>query len=329
VSISLNPKIAKFLRESGFGPREKNGTWRWKGFIAGHGKRILACDFFSVETLSLVGERWRMRANTTSHKTPRSVPVSPPRETTLCGTYLLREFTRRKRRNPKYSIRAFARQIGISKTSLSSVMAGDRGISELGARRIAEKLILPSHEVDRMLEEINSRQEITNSSSLLFELSEDFFSLISDWEHYAILNLAKTRQNQSNVSKIGRRLGITPSRARNVIRRLTKMGLIKIVDGELIRTSMALRSTTDLPSRAIKKYHRQQLELAKWSLDHDSIEKRDITAITMAVNPKNLPEAKKLCTKLRRRISKLLEAGPKSEVYTLSIQLFPLTRGEI
>jgi len=47
--------------------------------------------------------------------------------------------------------------------------------------------------------------------------------------------------------------------------------------------------------------------------------------MTMAIDPKNLPEAKKLIREFRKNLSVLLEEGTKTEVYDLNIQLLPAT----
>jgi hypothetical protein len=55
------------------------------------------------------------------------------------------------------------------------------------------------------------------------------------------------------------------------------------------------------------------------------VEKRDFTAVTVAVNPKNLSTAKELIRKFQDELCDQLEAGRCTEVYRLSVQLFPLT----
>ena len=48
----------------------------------------------------------------------------------------------------------------------------------------------------------------------------------------------------------------------------------------------------------------------------------------MAINSKNLKNAKKLTQKYKEQMLELLESGTLNEVYQLSIQLFPLTSGD-
>ncbi|MGZ3740999.1 MAG: DUF4423 domain-containing protein, partial [Bdellovibrionota bacterium] len=55
-------------------------------------------------------------------------------------------------------------------------------------------------------------------------------------------------------------------------------------------------------------------------------EERDITSMTMAIDPRRLPLAKTLIRKFRFRLADLLETGDRTEVYNLNVQLVPVTK---
>lgn len=57
-----------------------------------------------------------------------------------CRSLLLAELTRRKERNGAYSLRSFARDLGLSAASVSNVLAGKQGLSVVAARKISEAL---------------------------------------------------------------------------------------------------------------------------------------------------------------------------------------------
>jgi hypothetical protein len=52
------------------------------------------------------------------------------------------EFNRRSTRNPRYSMRAFARDLGLHHSTLVRVLAGTRGLSRDKIRRLANPLSL-------------------------------------------------------------------------------------------------------------------------------------------------------------------------------------------
>jgi hypothetical protein len=48
--------------------------------------------------------------------------------------------------------------------------------------------------------------------------------------------------------------------------------------------------------------------------------------MTMAIDPKKLPQAKERIRDFRRGLSEFLESGNRSEVYRINIQLMPVTK---
>src|SRR5271166_3865403 len=63
-------------------------------------------------------------------------------------TYLKEVLAERVRKNPKYSLRALARHLGVSPSALSEIMNGLGNFSFASARRIATKLDLSNRETE-------------------------------------------------------------------------------------------------------------------------------------------------------------------------------------
>jgi hypothetical protein len=57
------------------------------------------------------------------------------------------------------------------------------------------------------------------------------------------------------------------------------------------------------------------------------LESRDVTSITLAVDPGKLRLASEAIKRFRRELAGLLETGQRTEVYHLNIQLIPITQG--
>lgn len=60
---------------------------------------------------------------------------------------LATELAARKVRNPRYSLRAFARDLRLNHATLSQLMRGERRITQRSARLLAHRLRLDSHAV--------------------------------------------------------------------------------------------------------------------------------------------------------------------------------------
>jgi uncharacterized protein (TIGR02147 family) len=242
-------------------------------------------------------------------------------------TMLLKELTHRQTRNSAYSLRAFARDLNVGATTLSDVLADKRNFSKTNLKKVMEKMMLSPVEKD-ILEKQNTDKSVRTSAEIeRTHLSDDTFHLIADWYYLAILNLAKIPHNKgANPAWTAKRLGIKMDQAEEALKRLLRLELIKKTRHQIFRTSKPLTTSNDIPSEAIRKHHNQNLLLAEKSLHNDPIAVRDFGSVTMSVNLENLPRAKEILFKTRKKIAALLEEGPVSEVYTLSFQLFPLTQ---
>ena len=101
--------------------------------------------------------------------------------------------------------------------------------------------------------------------------------------------------------------------------------MIEIRDGKFKQTSKPLKTKTDVPSEAVRKYHKQNLDLAKERIESVSLDERDYSSITMAINPAKLGKAKKMISEFKQKLCKELESGEAEEVYTFAAQLFPIS----
>ncbi len=236
---------------------------------------------------------------------------------------MLQELTARKNRNSSYSLRAFARDLGVSPAALSQYLGRKRELSPKNRRSIADRMKLSPLEQKAFTLKTGDPLERTDTHEAV---SEDRFRLIGSWLSLAILNLARLDGNQANVDWIADRLVVPVEEAREVFERLLRLELIEIKSGRMVRTTQPLTTTSDVPSEAIKKYHLGLLRKVELALLDLPVSERDITAITMPTDPEKLLEAKKILKRTHHRIAKLVGTSKASEVYVLSTQLFPLTK---
>ncbi len=250
-------------------------------------------------------------------------------ENSYCAQILKDELYQRKLRNSSYSLRAFARDLGIGSTSLSDVMSNKRKLSRKNIQKVSEKLSLSPKEVANIEDELRGNSNKTKTEVEFLEIKEDQFRLIADWYYLALLNFARLPDNYSDPKYLSLRLGLPEQTISEAIERLQRLNLIKIENGKLIRTSAPINTTKEIASVAIRKHHRDQLHLAENSLDNDPLEKRNFNSITMAINPAKIEKAKEIFRKTVSKIEKTLEDENPEEVYVLNFHLFPLTKGQL
>lgn len=250
---------------------------------------------------------------------------------------LREEFAARRIRNQRYSARAFSRDLGVSPGFLSQVLHGRKALNEERALKIADRLmwgkdkrkaftILVRSEAARDPKAKARIQEELNPDihkPIDFrDLDADAFRVISDWYHFAIVELAKTDVFRLDAAWVAKRLSITADQATKSIERLERLGLVERSDS--ILKPAAHYKMRDVPSTAIRSFHCQMLKKADSALRQQSFDQRDFSGITMAIDPTRIPEAKERLRQFRRELMTYLEGGKKTAVYHLGMQLFRL-----
>lgn len=237
----------------------------------------------------------------------------------------------KQRNNTRYSLRAYARDIGVHPSTLSQVIKGKRDLPYKNAKGVIEKLNLDPREKRLFMEsllktKIKLDQITINENEEQFILDESYHKIISEWEHYAVLELFHISGFNAKVGEISNRIDISENRAEIVLNNLLKSGLLKESDGKLIRTEYGLRTTEDVKSQALKKSHLEALELGKNKLEEIEVDLRDFSSMTVALDINKVLEAKVIIREFRQKMSKLLREGNKTDVYQLAIQFYPLTK---
>lgn len=238
------------------------------------------------------------------------------------GNLLQSKLEEMQQKNPRLSMRAFAKKMGISPGCLNELMHGKRALSEFYASKIVLSLELDTAERNKVYSYITTQSRKYDAEQLI-ENKE--IEVISTWQHFAILNLMRTQDFDSDPAWIADRLAITPEEAEFSLQLLMDLGFIKAKGKSLVRSVGSLSTTTDIPSSEIVKAHMVDLQKAIQVLQDTPPPLRDFTSTTLAVNPEKMPEAKKLIKAFHKKFSMLVEDGDKSAVYNLNVQFFPLT----
>jgi uncharacterized protein (TIGR02147 family) len=241
-----------------------------------------------------------------------------------CLELLNNELNFRKTRNSAYSLRAFARDLGVSPTAISDFLNGKRQLSNTNLNRICETLNLSPLQKEAIYKSKKSNPNNSVAEIQRIILADDTFRVIADWYYLAILNIAKNKTNNAHPKWIANRLAISIENATDALDRLVRLGFIKVKRGKLHRTTQALGTLRDIPSHAIKKHHADNLVLAKDALQNVPVELREFSSTTMAISVSQLAKAKDLLMKSKHKVASVLEKGDADAVYVLSFQLFPL-----
>ncbi|MES2769587.1 MAG: TIGR02147 family protein [Bdellovibrionota bacterium] len=241
-----------------------------------------------------------------------------PIELSYFKIWLQEEFTRRCRVNSRYSLRAFAKSLALDPSTVSQMLSGKRKVSQSMLEKIESKIGMAF-----VFDSENLQQSMGKKYSLL---SKDLFAAISDWYHFAILDLTLLKNFDSNPSWIAQQLGISVTEVSIAIDRLKRLELLAEQDSKLVKTQMSFSNYKEGDtSAAHKEYQRQIVEKSLHAIDGCPQDLKDITSMTIAGNSKKLIEVKDVIKKFRRELAAFMEDGDGDAVFHLAVQLYPVT----
>lgn len=231
-------------------------------------------------------------------------------------TKLQEEFARRIRVNERYSMRAFANQLGLNSSTLSQVLSGKRHLSDQKIQSLCKKVGF-------------SFPKSETAPIDFSHIEVDTFAVISDWYHFAILDLTVLKSFKSDIKWIARKLDIQTHEASVAVDRLLRLGMLQLKNGKLSKTKDFYTNYSEgITSAALKEYQRQVIKKALFAVDNCPQERKDITSITIAADSKKLNQAKEKIKNFRRELCAFLESGDSDSVYHLALQLYPVTEIE-
>jgi transcriptional regulator with XRE-family HTH domain len=231
----------------------------------------------------------------------------------------------RKRKNPAYSLRALARDLGMGHPHLSLVMSGKRQLSPTAVGKIARALNLDVAARSALLEgALSARPKRAAAwAEKAHAVSRDRFRAIAEWHHLALLDLTLLADFRPDPAWMAKRLGIRVSEVRAAARRLERLGLLELPSWKKIHPTLSVPNGP--PAKAVREFHLQMIEKAKKSL-REPPEHRSVTGTTIPANPQRLEEANRRIARFRRKLMHFLSEGPRTELFQLNVQLFSLTR---
>lgn len=260
------------------------------------------------------------------------------------GTYrdIIQEHYKQKRRkNPAYSLRSFARDVEISPSQLSEVLSGKTQLSVNKANILAKKLnfneSLRSHFVDLVqvesarsqavreeaLARINSR---LNSQSE-FELSHDDFEGVAYWQMIAVWSFLSLPAYDGTLESVATGLGLDELEVYNAIRRLNGANLIKMQDRRWVQAVKEFAAGGEIPSKVVREFHAALGKLGHKSIEDQTFEERHLESAVVNFAPERLHEVSEKISQFTQQLIDEFSSGDDvSEIYSLSLQFFRLSK---
>jgi len=252
----------------------------------------------------------------------------------------------RTRANPAYSLRTFARDLGLAPSTLSEVLRGQKGLSPKKSIAVTNALQLPAWQTSyfhdlvtqshgRTPEEKQKASERIKAAARdtkLQNLKSDTTRALTSWLSLAILECVHLKDFEPSESWLAARLRVSVKEIRETRDLLLQVKLLEIEpDGKWKDLSPYFTSSDGVPSEAIRSYHRSMLRLAENKLEQDSIEDRVLKSVVCSLEESQLPEARRILDEAISRVMSLAaeKEGGKDHVVCFGSQLFFLAKGKV
>lgn len=245
-------------------------------------------------------------------------------------SFLQEELARRCAGNSQYSLRAFAMHLDVDHSTLSQLLRARRRFTEARIRDLGARLGLPAVEIERYVAGEDGVADVGGSgaTSEIRRLARDTASVLSDWHHYAILELVRLDSFRPDVGWISRVLGIAADDVNISLQRLCHLGLLRMEgDTWTDLCGHASAGFDGFQETTLRRLFEQTRKLAIAAVEESPTSIQEHTSTTVAIDSSRLPAAIERIARLRRDIIEFLEQdGDRDAVYQLEISLFPLTR---
>jgi uncharacterized protein (TIGR02147 family) len=258
---------------------------------------------------------------------------------------LQQELLRRVARNSQYSLRAFARDLDLSPGFLSGLLAHRKGLSDSRANLISGKCAWSEH--DKKLFSLLVRLETTElvdeegrlkhqiaelkAASAVHSQSEDlqfeFFKIIGEWYHAAILELLALKDAVHKASWLAERLSLPQDVVESSISRLMRVGLLE-KDGERWKRGSQHVVVPQTPSECVRSFHRSYLEAAVNAVEEQDVKQRILQTTLVPIAPAMIPKIQTQMHRFATEVIGTAEQAEKEQLYCLSIAFFRVDAGQ-
>ncbi len=244
-------------------------------------------------------------------------------ETEVIKNLVQEEFLRRVKSNKNYSLRSYAKSLDVDPSLLCKLFKGQRTLSSKMAMKLSHSLGLSTSE---------AKQRMAESFKLDTEhnrIEDDVFIIMSDWYHFAILELFKLDDFQSDPSWMAKTLGLKRFEVKLALERLERLKLIESCDeGYQILSPNNEWFNYSSTTTARRMMQKQLLSMAQEAVDRVDFNERSNSSLTIAINDEDLPLFKKKINEFINDSIELRNAQKKKKnsIYQICVALFPLSR---
>lgn len=254
------------------------------------------------------------------------------------------EFRNRQRIDSKFTLRSWALRLGFQNSSyLSNILKRERRLKVDLAGRLAESIGLGGKErtyFELIVLKSNARSEVEKDlygrlvkkarPKEYWEL-EDVplakYEVVAEWQNMAIMELVYLKDFFPSVEYIqGKIPSLSAKAVKESLDTLIELGFLEATpEGGFRRASENPIFMQNLPSWAVRAYHKSMLDRAKAAVDQISFDRRYLRGSMIAMSKAKYAEATAIIEAAHKKILELSAEGDGDLVYQFGSTLFPVT----
>jgi len=260
--------------------------------------------------------------------------------------YLKDMFDYRKECHNFFSHRYFAKKANFSTSNfLHLVIKGSRNLTHKSLSKVADGFQLAAREREyfenmvfmnqadnhRERDKFYKKMLSAKGGSEARKLERACYEYFTKWYFPVIREVAVWGEGKYTAKQIAAILNppIAAKDAKKALELLESIGLLKKnKQGSWKQTDRSLTTGPEVEAIAVTNYHNEMLRLSAECIDRHKVTERDVSAVTVCVEKKQMEEIKKKISALHKELLDLAcdDGQTDAQVVQVNIQAFPLTK---
>jgi len=242
------------------------------------------------------------------------------------------DFENRKRKNHRYTLRAYSKFLSIDSGSLSAILRKKRHLPRSQWNSVLSKLNLQGLEKRDFIYSLFVENQLAFDEAFIEQEpqlvldSQKYAEIISEWEFAAALCLFDIPSVEFKAKSLSDYLDLSEERAQEVFVKLFNYGFLVLKDGRVEKAFSEFTTSTDVESANLQKSHLGELDLAKKRLLALSHKEREFVSFTFAGSAEDFNKMTHQIRSYCKKFGNQFENKKSNQVFQLSIQLFPLSK---
>jgi uncharacterized protein (TIGR02147 family) len=244
-----------------------------------------------------------------------------------------------------FSHRLMARSLGFTSTNfLKLVMDGKRNLSKDSLKKITSGLDLNKQEVEYFSYLVFFSQARTPIDKNYFfgllaamrgkkniaSLTPDQFEYFSEWYHPVVRELVAGKSDplDFNTLSSGIRWNLSASKIRKSVEVLKRLNLIALDEqNRYVFSSPLINTDNELNSFAVRRYHKEVLNIAQKLIDEATMSEREFSHLTVKISPEGFAKIKQRLQDFREELLEMVSLDREAlGVYHVNFQFYPITK---